>query len=163
MKAGKQKQKATSLEERERGLRSIAGGLLSLANNLERYLARSNEGVKGRGRSLSGLDPRVHEYKIEAGGLLDWAVRLGGFEEHGSLRRLVGSQRDKLSPNQGYKDAFELACWKWIPRQPDGFDFAWKRKQVGEVKAYILGMRYLADCLAKSLPDEVGDNTSAEG
>ena len=163
MKAGKQKQKATSLEERERGLRSIAGGLLSLANNLERYLARSTEGSKGLRRGLTGLDTGVHEYKIEAGSFLDRAVELGGFAEHGGLRRLIGSQRNKLSPNWGYKDAFELTCLKWIPRQPDGFDFAWKRKQVGEVKTYILAMSYLADCLAKSLPDEVEENMSVAG
>ena len=134
-----------------------------MANNLERYLDRSAEAAKGLGRGLSGLDPRVHEYKIEAGSLLDKAVELGGFEEHGGLRRLVGSQRVKLYPNSGYKDAFDLACLKWIPRQPDGFDFAWKRKQVGEVKTYILAMHYLADCLAKSLPDETEEDTYVGG
>jgi hypothetical protein len=150
----KQKKKVLNPRAVDKELRSIEGGLRGLADNLEHHLSRRREKTERRNRGLSAFDQRVHEYKIEAGKLLDKAVELGGFQEHGSLRRLVGSQRFKLYPDSGHRSAFEYTCLKWIPKQPDGFDFEWKRKQVGEVRAYIAAMRYLADCLAKTLTHE---------
>ena len=162
MKTGIQKQKASTLEVREKQLRSVESGLRGLADSLENYLPRSHRDKQRLDRGLSAFHRRVHDYKIEAGKLLDKAVELGGFRGHGSLRRLVGSRRFKLNPDFGHSSAFEYTCLKWIPRQPDGFDFLWKRKQVGEVGAYIMAMRYLADCFAKSDADEA-DKKSVSG
>lgn len=153
MEAGKQKQKASVLEVRGKELRSIESGLRGLADYLERLLGRRHKLMKKLDRGLSEFDWKVHECKIEAGMLLEKGVEIGGFRGHGSLRRLVESRKFKLNPNFRHSSAFEYACLKWIPKQPDGFDFLWKRKQVGEVEACIMAMRYLADCLGKSEAD----------
>ena len=160
MKEAKQKQKASTSRMRAKELTSIETGLRGLADYLEHHLSLSREDTARLGRRLSTFDLRLHQCKIEAGRLLDKAVEIGVFQDQGRLRRLIGSQRFKDNPEWGYRSAFERTCLNWIPKQTDGFDFEWKRKQVGQVRAYILGMRYLANCVAKSI-ENVGERRNS--
>lgn len=139
----------------ERELRQLAG-------NLEADLSRRKKEQKRRDAGSTPFDRRVHEYKIEAGRLLAKADELGGFQQLGRLRWIIGTWRwAKFNPDFGHSRVFVDACLNWIPKQSDGFDFEWKRKQLGDVKAYVMAMRYLADCLAKSQMDDVGQKPAS--
>lgn len=125
--------------------------LRRLAANLEDDFVRRAKLQKRKDYGPTPFDQRFHEYKIEAGRLLAKAYELGGLRNLSALERLVGGRGpSELNPESWYSSTFEVACLKWIPKQSDGFDFKWKRKQVGDVPAYAAGMRYLADCLVKS-------------
>jgi hypothetical protein len=163
MKTVKQKRGPASAKESAKELSAIASALSVLADHLEGLLARRQKLTERRERGLSALDWKAHECKVEAGQLLDKAVEVGGFRGHGSLRRLVGSRRFKLNPEFGHSSAFEYTCLKWIPKQPDGFDFLWKSKQIGEVGAYAMAMRYLAICIAEPRVDEAGQKAASSG
>jgi hypothetical protein len=126
----------------------IGRELKQLADNLELDLCHRKKEQRSRDYGWTKFDTRVHEYKIEAARLLTKALDLNGFKKLGRLQRIVSSRRSSLT-DFGDASAFEYACLKWIPKQPDGFDFVWRQKQMGEVKAYIMAMRYLANCLVK--------------
>jgi hypothetical protein len=148
MKAKEQEQKLKELHSVEADLRRLADYIQGLPIRKRELSARSDRG-------LTAFQWKMHESKIEAGQILNKAVALGGFESKRGLRRLLASKRFRVNPDYRYSSAFEDICLKWIPKQPDGFDFMWKRKQVGEIETYALALRYLADSLVKpELPEE---------
>ena len=138
MKA-KEQQKVKELHSAKADLRKLADYLQDLPRRKRELSARKDRGS-------TALQRKIHESKIEAGQILNKAVALGGFESKRGLRRVLTSRR-RENPDYGYSSAFEDICLKWIPKQPDGFDFMWKRKQVGEIDTYALALRYLADCI----------------
>ena len=146
--------KAENQQPNTKELLLLEGAFLKLADYLEHLAARQSELSSSRDRGRSTFDRKVHESKIEAGELLDKAVAIGGFESKKGLRRQVVGRKFKYYPDFGHSNAFEYACLTWIPKQTDGFDFNWKRKQVGDVRAYALALRYLAGCLVKPTPPE---------
>ncbi len=143
------------------GLHSVERELRRLADYLEQIQSRKRVLAARRDNGWPAFDRKIHESKIEAGELLNKAVELGGFESKKGLRRLLASRKFGANPQYGHSSAFEYTCLKWIPKQADGFDFTWKRKQVGDVTAYAIALRYLAGCLAKS-DDSIGNCSSAK-
>ena len=134
-------------EQKVKELHSVEADLRKLADYLQQLPMRKRELSTRTDRGLTALQRKIHESKIEAGQVLTKAVALGGFESKKGLRRLLASKKFRANPDYGYSSAFEAICLKWIPKQPDGFDFIWKRKQVGELETYASALRYLADCL----------------
>lgn len=154
MKARKQQQNVEGLHSVERELRMLADYLEQIQSRKRVLSARRDSG-------RPAFDRKIHESKIEAGELLNKAVELGGFESKKGLRRLLASRKFRVNPQYGHSSAFEYTCLRWIPKQADGFDFTWKRKQLGDVTAYAIALRYLADCLDKS-DDCQGNSASAK-
>jgi hypothetical protein len=134
-------------KETTKELHSVERALGNLADNLEKLTIRERVLSARHSRGLSAFHWKVHETNIEAGQLLEKAILLGAFQRNTGLRRIITSTRSKPNPDYGHSSAFEYACLKWIPKQIDGFDFIWRRKQVGEVVAYAAALRYLADHL----------------
>ncbi|HKO96586.1 MAG TPA: hypothetical protein VJU86_06330 [Pyrinomonadaceae bacterium] len=147
MKTNEAAQKVKELHSVEADLRKLADYLQQLPSRQRELSARTDGG-------LTALQRKIHESKIEAGQLLNKAVALGGFESKKGLRRVLASKKFRANPDYGYASAFEDICLKWIPKQPDGFDFTWKRKQVGELETYASALRYLADGLVTPGPSQ---------
>ena len=146
-------------EQKVKELHLVEAELRKLADYLQKLPMRNRELSARTNRGRNAFQRKIHESKIEAGQVLNKAVALGGFESKKGLRRLLASNKFRANPNFGYSSAFEDICFKWIPKQPDGFDSIWKRKQVGELETYASALRYLADCLVTRAPSQRKSST----
>ena len=125
----------------------IAVDIRQLAENLDLDLSHPHQYQKKRSPGSTAFDLRVHQYKIEAGRLLEKLNELHDLKRFVGLRRII-TRRPKSHADYGHYRVFEDTCRHWIPKQSDGFDYARTQRQMGEAKTCVMAMRYLADRLS---------------